>query len=283
MAILKRKKPLPSSPKKEPKSSKTGIRKDSHILKDLKKSPTKKTLETLKSIKKQDRAPSLASSMDFEPISNLDPLAAKASLQQQLEDIRSQAHHALEEELYTLRQQRLQELEAEKQSLFEQAHQQGFEAGQQKGYGELEPQLERVLAAINTIAEEKYRIFEEAKPELLSLSLAIAEKIINVDLSENHEHFMHIVDDALYRITDKDKVVIRTHPTQARIVRAHQDDILKRLPDIKNLEIQEDHKIEPGGCVIETKMGYVDSSIDMKLDTLQKVLFKSFEEDAHVQ
>jgi flagellar biosynthesis/type III secretory pathway protein FliH len=41
---------------------------------------------------------------------------------------------------------------------------------------------------------------------------------------------------------------------------------------MKYLEIQEDPKVEFGGCIIETKMGYVDASLTVKLETLSKAI-----------
>ncbi len=283
MAILKRKGNPPVSPKKERSVPKKDSQKQARVLKDVKKADSTKTLETLKSIKKlyqpvQQQQP--INTIDIEPIQHMDPYAAKAAMQQQLEEARIQAQNKLNSELSQIRQQTLAEIENEKNTILSNAQKQGYTDGKNQGYDELRPEVDSLFGMINSLATEKKQILNSAKPELLTLALEIAEKIINQKLSNNPQDFMAIVDDALTRITDKDKVVIRVNPTQSHIVREHQDVILNRLPDIKKLEVQDDSKIDFGGCVIETKMGYVDSSMRMKFDTIEKLLFKAFNDHA---
>ena len=44
---------------------------------------------------------------------------------------------------------------------------------------------------------------------------------------------------------------------------------------MKNLSILEDSQVEPGGCVVETNLGYVDARIETKLELLEKALIKA--------
>ena len=84
------------------------------------------------------------------------------------------------------------------------------------------------------------------------------------------------VDQAIRRITDKDKVIIKTCPEDADFVRQHREEILEKMPDIRTLEVHEDPRVEQGGCIIETRLGFIDSSISTKLASIEAALFKVY-------
>ena len=81
----------------------------------------------------------------------------------------------------------------------------------------------------------------------------------------------------MHKITDKDKVIIKTSPEELQIAQNQFSTIQNLIPDIKVLEIEEDDRIQPGGCIIETKLGFVDSSISTKLDTIKKALLDAYD------
>ncbi|MFH1362183.1 MAG: FliH/SctL family protein, partial [bacterium] len=46
------------------------------------------------------------------------------------------------------------------------------------------------------------------------------------------------------------------------------------LDGVKSFSILEDQNIEPGGCVIETNLGFIDSKISTKLKSIEEALAK---------
>ena len=57
-----------------------------------------------------------------------------------------------------------------------------------------------------------------------------------------------------------------------------QDVFAQDLKAFKQLSIAEDTKIKPGGCLVETKLGFIDSSISTKLDVILKALIAAYEQ-----
>lgn len=184
----------------------------------------------------------------------------------------------VQEELDQFRKQSLENLEVEKARILQSAHDEGYQKGLEEGQNKLNSEVENLLKAIQSLNEEKQNILAAAKPELLKLSLDIAQRLILFQFNENPDDFIPVIEEALTRITDKDKVIIRVNPDQVDVVRRHKDSILERINDIKNLEIQDDPKITFGGCIIETKLGFVDASVTIKLEHIQKALFDAFTE-----
>ena len=53
------------------------------------------------------------------------------------------------------------------------------------------------------------------------------------------------------------------------------------LDGVKSFSILEDSGIEPGGCVIETNLGFIDAKISTKLKSIEEALRKvSTEEES---
>ena len=50
------------------------------------------------------------------------------------------------------------------------------------------------------------------------------------------------------------------------------------LDGVKSLSIIEDSNIEPGGCIIETNLGFIDARISTKIKAIEEALEKTSEE-----
>jgi flagellar assembly protein FliH len=170
----------------------------------------------------------------------------------------------------------MRSIDQEKENILKSAYDDGYNEGEQTAYSKIEPELNRLMQTIADISRQNKENLDKIKPDLLALSIKIAEKIVHTTLSHNPEVFHAIIDEALTKITDKEKVIIRVNPEQIDHARAHRDAILRAIPEIKNLDLQSDPLVDFGGCIIETKMGYVDSSMPMKLETLSKVLMQTY-------
>lgn len=298
MAILKRRKstevkpkraPLPTAEKKAGATSPQSTEKKAHFGSLIKggseHAKTTRTLAQLKTVlpvsQSQSSPPISTSFSDVETSVEMtsDPLLDQARLQAQLAEYRQTELSKISLEVTRYRQEQFANIDTERRNLHDEAYDEGYQSGEEAGYHQLSPQLDAVMSSINQIEQQKQKMISEFKPQIITLALAMAEKITKAYLSDHPDQFNAIVDEALTRITDKEKVVIRVNPQQADTVRKNKEAIQIRLPDIKTLEIHEDNKIEFGGCMIETKMGYVDATLKIKLETLSKLLFDRYNEE----
>ncbi len=274
MAILKRKKSdAQPAPKPTPPKSLSGKR--SHLLKGVDEVMPKRALSKLKEVQAAD--PDMAALMTTPMEQAYDP----EMVQTQLNELRSLEIHKLEKELSAIRAQALAQLEDHRHDVLDKAYQEGLAQGKQAGYNAIKSELDQLTATVHEINAQKHQVLEKMKPELLQLTVAMAERIVRKVLDKDPDQFTKIVEEALTKITDKEKVVIRANSAHLTTLRKNKDLLHQAFPDIRHLEIQEDDKIESGGCVIETKMGYVDASLPMKLETLNKTLFARFQDEAH--
>ncbi len=172
--------------------------------------------------------------------------------------------------------QQLSAVQSEMAAMRDQGYKDGFEQGQSKGLTEYTTQIRELVAVINDVTQNKRLFLESSEPELLKLAVKIAEKIVQNQVQVDQNALIAIVDQAIRRITDKDKVIIKTCPEDADFVRQHREEILEKMPDIRTLEVHEDPRVEQGGCIIETRLGFIDSSISTKLASIEAALFKVY-------
>lgn len=207
------------------------------------------------------------------------PLEALKKNQEELEEIRKISMHQLQEELNAHRMTQHQLLEEEKEETLKKAYESGYQQGLEKANLEQAEKTREFLSAINEMAIEKRKIFENAEPELMRLSISIAEKVIQTQIEKQPSVFRHILEEALQKITDKDHVLIKVNPKDLTFVKSYKDVYQKELSDFKRLDIQEDSAINKGGCIIETKLGFIDSSINTKIELITQALEKTLEDE----
>lgn len=189
-----------------------------------------------------------------------------------IEALKKKAHSDLERELSDSRQHFFDTLESEKSALFKQAHTDGFEQGKKEGLAQFEALSADLFNAISELKAEKKKLFDYQNQAALELGLAIGEKVIQHALTLQPDTISSIVHEALSRVTDKDKVYLKVHPNHVSELRKYRETFRKELSDFKQLDIIEDSSIPPGGCVIETALGYIDSNVSTKLDTIRETL-----------
>ncbi len=179
----------------------------------------------------------------------------------------------LSHELSVIRQQRLDEINQEIIEIKQAAIQSGRQEGLEKAEKSYTQKLSNLIAMINDVAENKSQFLKKSEPELLKLAIKIAEHLIQKSIELDNDTVMSIVTTAMRRVTDKDKVIIKVSPADADLIRKKRDLILEKMPDIRALEIHDDPRLEDGGCIIETRLGYIDASLKTGIESVKTALF----------
>ena len=196
----------------------------------------------------------------------------EASLEDRVEHVRRQEKQQMQQELEQYRQSVLTELEEEKSTLKSSAYQEGYDKGFAAGQAQFEALTTELKNAINGFAQEKQNILKQSEAAVIDLALEVSKKVIQTKISESPHVLNNILREALERVTDKDKVIIRVNSADLENVKRFQESFKKEFKDFKHIEIQSDPEIESGGCVIETDLGFVDSSISTKLSLIEAAL-----------
>ncbi|MFA4905331.1 MAG: FliH/SctL family protein [Candidatus Margulisiibacteriota bacterium] len=166
-------------------------------------------------------------------------------------------------------------MEAEK--LKNQAREEGLAQGKGMGQKEVEQKIKEALETLNQAVKEREKIIKDAEAEILRLALKAAEQIIRSEVSLHRDVCLNIVSEAINRVSDREQVIVRVNREDAEYIKKYKDRLAGIVDGVKSFSVLEDSQIEPGGCVIETNLGYVDARISTKLAALEEALKKAAE------
>jgi flagellar assembly protein FliH len=182
-------------------------------------------------------------------------------------------------ELDALRQNARQEAERLQQA----ARTQGLEEGREQGRREVREALraqaqafEELVAGLTaSIQREKQKLIEAFEPQLIRLACAIAGRLVRRELEQDRETVGRIAAQAISLANEKEKMNLRLNPEDLHEVRQQSDRLKALHEEIKELILEEDPRIERGGCIIETVVGNVDARIERQLAELGRELLDS--------
>ena len=187
-----------------------------------------------------------------------------ASAEAEMAEVKSNALSELER----LKAKTLEDIQSDVQEKldngFKHGYEDGFNAGKKEGLATVEELSQSLLHGINQTVEEKNNVISNAGQDILELGFKIAEKIIQTALDRDDSIFKNILVDALHKVTEKNKVIIKVSRADYDSVIAYRSELETIFKDIRQLEIISDSELSSGGCIIDTKLGYIDASISTK-------------------
>lgn len=167
-------------------------------------------------------------------------------------------------------ERRLSELEGARQVEIAYARQGGFEEGVRKGReeaaSEVQKALDQIARAITDLAGQKRKIRKEAEHELVTLSLAVARRILHRELLADPESIQGIVYAALQKLQNREISRVRIYLAGASAVRA----AMERIGIRNAVEIIADPMLPPGAILFETALGELDASVETQLQEIER-------------
>jgi len=169
----------------------------------------------------------------------------------------------------------LEEARNEAAGIKEQAQSEGLEIGKKEGRADLAARIEEAMETINQAVKERENIIKDAESEILRLSIRVAEQIVRSEVSLHRDVCLNIVSEAIQRVSDREQIIIRVNREDLDQVKKHKDRIAGLADGVKSFSVLEDSHVEPGGCMIETNLGFVDARISTKIAAIEEAFKKA--------
>jgi flagellar assembly protein FliH len=163
-------------------------------------------------------------------------------------------------------------------------HAEGFEAGKEEGFDEGKNSVEPVAAKLEELVaemnEQRERIIGGASRFVAQLAFEIAVKVIHDELKSDPEKILKQVEAALEKVVDKERIVIKVHPSDTVVVEGEERNWVAMVEGIGQLAVTEDPNLEPGDVVIETNSGVIDARIEAQIAHMHKVITEVMQDGA---
>ena len=161
-------------------------------------------------------------------------------------------------------------VEAERiRSQAEEYRQKGYEDGFQTGFEEGKAQLTETIISLNQENAERFKNYE---PELVKLSVRIAEKIIGSQLKLSPEILVKIVQKALGAVRHQREIYMRVNPDDYDTIINEKPLLLDSLSRARDIDIRSDPSVAKGGCLIESEIGTIEATLEQQLKAIEKML-----------
>ena len=172
---------------------------------------------------------------------------------------------------------RLKETFASKLQLAEQdAYSRGLSDGIRQGKefqkNESLQTLKAMAAIVADVSALKKNILMGAEEQMIRLTFAIAEKVLQLEVTVNRDVIQSVLKEAIKNIVDREHMKIRIHPDDFHYMMEIKSDFLQNFDGIKNIVFESDSSIGRGGAIIETLFGEVDARIDQQYQELKKMM-----------
>ena len=154
--------------------------------------------------------------------------------------------------------------------LHEEASAAGYQAGDHAGRQQYDDACTNIQRLSDELAAEQEDFFDRMEPELIRLTVAIAEKVVDRQLTLQPEIVVELARTYLKRIREREVLNIRVHPDSLPMMTAEKLALLQTVDGIRELHLHEDRRVGHGGIVLETPQGSLDGRISAKLGVVSK-------------
>jgi flagellar assembly protein FliH len=184
------------------------------------------------------------------------------------------------EEYASSNMDRMKEMVTRKvQRASQEAFEKGMSAGITKGRELQKQDTVQTLQAMSQVVQEtsalKKNILATIEKQIISLSLAIAEKVIHSEVKTSSDVIKHVLRDAIKSIVDRENMKIRLNPIDFRTMMDIKNDFLQNFDGIKNVVFEEDEAIQRGGAIIESIFGEIDARLEQQYQEIEAVMTSS--------
>ncbi len=169
------------------------------------------------------------------------------------------------------------ECEAIRNQERQKAYNEGFQQGQAEGQASYNTLLDETNQWIEKAEQQFNQSVQEAEPQILELSVQIAETILNTRLGEQSQ-WLPLVKRALAEVKDQEHFKITVSTSRYAFMVEQKHELVELIQD-SPLFIYVDDSFQENDCLIETPSGQLHASVDSQLKVIRKTLLDLLEEE----
>jgi len=195
-------------------------------------------------------------------------------------DVRRMNEQAQEEakRIVAEAQQKVRELEEaagkKADALMREVKKKAYLMGREEGFAQGKEEVERLIGRLQVILngaiDLKKNIVENTEKQVIDLVLLIVRKVVKVVSEAERKVVVENVREALKKVGKETEIAIRVNLGDLGLVTKHKKAFIAMVEELKNVRIEEDSRVDPGGCIIETSFGDIDARVQTQLQVLEE-------------
>lgn len=173
----------------------------------------------------------------------------------------------------------LQTARSESRMVLEQGYAEGYKAGIREASATVSDLVARLEHDIADVAREREELVDSVEPEMLKLCVEAVEKIIRHEVKTDPRVITRTIRMCLRRLKDRDEVTVRVSPGEVDYVRSQRDELMNVAEGVRGINIIDDRRISPGGCIIESLSGDFDARLETQIEQIRRKLMETLDND----
>ncbi|WP_413381619.1 flagellar assembly protein FliH [Alkalihalobacillus sp. 1P02AB] len=201
------------------------------------------------------------------------------SLLQQAEDeakrLKEQAELEIEQmqlQLNKSRQKQLEEIELLKEEAIQSGYQSGFEQGKEEAFRQYEQKLAEASHIIEVAKHDYKQMLLEAEPQMIDIAHLLAKRVLGERLELNTEHWNQMLKQVMQEVREHEEVKLYVTPAWYEHTVKQKEELKQLLSRTETLFIYPDLNLPTNGCVVETRLGRMEATLDRQLLELKNQL-----------
>lgn len=170
----------------------------------------------------------------------------------------------------------LEKLKDVQEQAYQQAYSMGLEEGRKEAFEkvslELEEKLQGLEALLNSIGNLKADLLSFNETHLVQLVFKMASRLAKMELENNNEAMVQILRDAVALSQDEENITVRVAASQLEFLESLKLEVGRELDFVKRIRFEPSEDMTPGGCIVETNYGEVDSRTEQRIEQLWSVI-----------
>ncbi len=157
----------------------------------------------------------------------------------------------------------------EADSIREAARNEGYQAGLEQARAE----IQQVRESFEMFMGAPQAVYEQIAPDILQISVDIAQKIIKKETEEDPQVLINTIIDVLKGLSkEENKISLRVNPVQVDVIKQQIPEILNIAGLDAKVSVLADEEVTEGGCLVTTANGIVDATIETQLSIIYEAL-----------
>lgn len=132
----------------------------------------------------------------------------------------------------------------------------------------VDPWREELQNSLEDLSRLRAEIARQTEGQLVKLALEIARKVIHKEVTTNQEIAVNLTRVALAHIPNRTPATVHLHPDDL----AYFETKLDQLESGHALTLVADRSVGHGGCVVQTEMGEIDTTIEQQFAQIETAL-----------
>ncbi len=170
----------------------------------------------------------------------------------------------------------LERLKSVQEEAYQQAYNVGLEEGRESSFNDFRSQFEERIQHFDSLLGEMTRLKSELvsynEAHIVGLVYHLAKRIAMNEIEQHPEFVLNVVNQAVQSAQVDENVTVRLAPQDVQFIESIRPKLGKEFDALKNVKLEAADDIRPGGCIVRTNYGAIDSTIEQRVEKLWTAL-----------